>query len=429
MDRLTSLLVFMTLVITANPSAASEPDSIERGRIALTTRAFTPAVWTMAAYENAWKTWEPPLKTAPADYDAAFRDHYGLHAAPFPNERLPMGLRSAKSLFMPEAITHDCMLCHGGSILGKSYLGLGNASLDLQALFEDLARASGMARNSPIRFSNVRGTTEAAAAAVLLLAQREPDLSVRLTRLDLEPRFDLCEDTPAWWLLKKKKTMYHTGTSHARSVRALMQFMLSPLNSAAVFAREEPAFRDIQAYLLSLEAPKYPLPIDDRLAEQGHKLFAKNCAQCHGTYGAAWTYPNKVVDIDIIGTDRKRLEGISLKAGDYYNKSWFGRENGAGYQATEPTGYQAPPLDGIWATAPYFHNGSVPTLYDVLKSSARPALHAFVQNRNGRLRRREGRLARTRHRPGPGRCPDTVRTAPNLRYHATRSWQPGPYLR
>jgi hypothetical protein len=35
-------------------------------------------------------------------------------------------------------------------------------------------------------------------------------------------------------------------------------------------------------------------------------------------------------------------------------------------------GYQAPPLDGIWATAPYFHNGSVPTLYDVLNSKSRP---------------------------------------------------------
>jgi len=32
-------------------------------------------------------------------------------------------------------------------------------------------------------------------------------------------------------------------------------------------------------------------------------------------------------------------------------------------------GYQAPPLDGVWATAPYFHNGSVPTIADVLDSN------------------------------------------------------------
>ena len=37
-------------------------------------------------------------------------------------------------------------------------------------------------------------------------------------------------------------------------------------------------------------------------------------------------------------------------------------------------GYQAPPLYGIWATAPYFHNGSVPTLAQLLDSSKRPAI-------------------------------------------------------
>ncbi|MCB0577028.1 MAG: hypothetical protein KDC61_20890, partial [Saprospiraceae bacterium] len=37
------------------------------------------------------------------------------------------------------------------------------------------------------------------------------------------------------------------------------------------------------------------------------------------------------------------------------------------------SGYVAPPLDGIWATAPYLHNGSVPTLEDLLNSPQRPA--------------------------------------------------------
>src|SRR5207247_1286460 len=33
------------------------------------------------------------------------------------------------------------------------------------------------------------------------------------------------------------------------------------------------------------------------------------------------------------------------------------------------------PLDGIWATAPYLHNGSVPTVYHVLNSKTRPKLY------------------------------------------------------
>ena len=39
---------------------------------------------------------------------------------------------------------------------------------------------------------------------------------------------------------------------------------------------------------------------------------------------------------------------------------------------SDTRGYQAPPLDGVWATAPYFHNGSAPTVYHVLNSAARP---------------------------------------------------------
>lgn len=38
----------------------------------------------------------------------------------------------------------------------------------------------------------------------------------------------------------------------------------------------------------------------------------------------------------------------------------------------EVPGYVAPPLDGVFATAPYFHNGSVPTLRQVCRSEERP---------------------------------------------------------
>jgi hypothetical protein len=41
---------------------------------------------------------------------------------------------------------------------------------------------------------------------------------------------------------------------------------------------------------------------------------------------------------------------------------------------TQSIGYLAPPLDGVWATAPYFHNGSVPTIYNVLNSKTRPTM-------------------------------------------------------
>ena len=354
-------------------SVTGQETAAARGQKALVSRAFTPATWPVAAYDSLWKHWDPPPAEKPADYDRAVREHYGLHPAPYENGRYSMGLREAKGL-LGKGITSDCMLCHGGSILGKSYIGLGNSTLDIHALFDDLNKATGRTTKLPFTFCNVRGTSEAAGFAVFLLSLREPDLKVRLTRHDFPLRDDLCEDTPAWWLLKKKQTMYHTGTSDARSVRSIMQFMLSPLNSRAVFEKEEATFADIRAYLVSIEPPSWPFPIDAAKAAKGEKLFVDNCARCHGTYGKEATYPNKIVPLDKIGTDRNRHDGIPPGVGELYNKSWFALEKDGGYKTTESKGYQAPPLDGIWATAPYFHNGCAPTLYDVLNSKTRPKL-------------------------------------------------------
>ena len=44
-------------------------------------------------------------------------------------------------------------------------------------------------------------------------------------------------------------------------------------------------------------------------------------------------------------------------------------------------GYKARPLNGIWATAPYFHNGSVPSLYETLLPSNRRSPAFFVGSR------------------------------------------------
>lgn len=359
-------------LLVAIPVAAAELSAPERGKKALLERTFIPAFWSRGAYDHAWKQWPGAGKEAPPDYARRFRERYGLHAAPYANGELPMGLRDSSFLFRAGLAT-DCLLCHGGSIAGQSYVGLGNASLDMQLLFEELNLADGRPKGTPFTFCNVRGTNEAGSMSVFLLAYREPDLRVRSAPLDLEQHEKLCEDVPAWWLLKKKQTMYHTGGTSARSARSLMQFMLHPLNGPDVFQREEKTFEDVLAYLVTLETPKYPLPVDAELARRGERLFEKTCSRCHGTYGGDGSYPNKIVPLAEIGTDRTRFEGISSKFGEHYNKSWFAQGTN-GDTAVAPVGYQAPPLDGIWATAPYFHNGSAPTVYHVLNSQARPKI-------------------------------------------------------
>lgn len=373
MPRLTAYLV---LLAAALPAAAGdrEPTPAERGRKALTGTAFIKAFWPRHGYESAWRVWGRPEK--PADYEAAVRERYGLHPAPYPNDGLPMGLRKAP-LLVGTGIGIDCMVCHGGSIFGKSYVGMPNSSLDVHALFEELAAASGAPVELPFTYCRARGTNEAGAFAVFLLGLRNDDLSLSPRRRDLGLRDDACEDVPAWWLLQKKRTMYHVGATDARSVRSQMQFLMHPLTLPDEFRRAEPAFRDIQHYLLSLEPPRYPFPVDAAKAKQGEAVFRENCARCHGSYGERGTYPNKVVPLDEIGTDPTRSHSIGPKFGEAYNTSWFAQEDTGGWfhlgmpiRAT--AGYQAPPLDGVWATAPYFHNGSVPTLYGVLNSKSRP---------------------------------------------------------
>jgi mono/diheme cytochrome c family protein len=368
--------IFLLVASLFLPSMAiADDEAIARGKKALETRAFSPTPWPLNTYDNIWKTWDPKPDKAPADLGKAFRERYGLSIAPFDNGKYPMGIRPG-SLLGLNVLTTDCMLCHGSSIMGKSYVGLGNSSLDIQAFFEDFNKATGINRKLPHTFSNVRGTSEAGAMAVYLHSFRNPDLSLKFDgRHKWELKDDMCEDVPAWWLLKKKKTMYHTGGADARSVRSIMQFMLTPTNSLAVFEKEEATFKDIQAYILSLEPPKYPFPIDAKLAETGHKLFTKNCAKCHGTYGKGWTYPNKIIPLKEIGTDPNRYHGLPAKLGEHYNESWFAKEKPQGFKSLATEGYQAPPLDGIWATAPYLHNGSVPTLYDMLNSKSRPKLY------------------------------------------------------
>jgi hypothetical protein len=367
------ILSLIALSLTGVAIADSSEDAAARGKRALESQSFNPAVWTVSAYESLWKQWG--LKEKPADFDRAVREHYGLHPAPFPNDGLPMGLRKGSGL-VSNGISVDCMVCHGGSIMGKSYIGLGNSALDVQALFEDLNKAMGRSGRLPFCFSNVRGTSEAVGMSVFLLGLRDSDLNLQLKRRDLGLHDDVCGDPPAWWLLRKKKTMYSTGGADARSVRSIMQFMMGSLNTRSTFDKDETTFRDIREYMLSMRPPKYPFPIDRDLAAKGQRIFEQTCSRCHGAYGEDWKYPNRIVKLGEIGTDPKRFYGVTQEFSEYYDKSWFAKERPGwiydDYVAQPSNGYQAPPLDGIWATAPYFHNGSVPTIYNVLKSDSRP---------------------------------------------------------
>ena len=367
--------VFCTLWLSGTWVQAEEKTAAERGYEAMTRRTFAPALWSAKAYDHVWRIWG--LDQKPEDFEQRFMERYGLHPAPFDNKGLPMGLRRVSGLLGP-GITNDCLVCHAGSIAGQSVLGLGNASLDLQLLYSEMYAADGVGFRWPFRFSSVRGTVEAGALLGYLMEYRDTDLRILKKPVRLGFRDDLCEDVPAWWNLKKKSTMYHTGGVSTRSVRSLMSFMLSPLHTSDYIKKHEAVFADIRQWLLTLEPPRYPFEIDSELAVRGKEVFQENCVRCHGSYGPDGHYPNKHLPLDVIGTDPTLAKGFTSEFLEHYSGSWFGREES---EEGEPyihyrEVYQAPPLDGVWATAPYFHNGSVPTVYHVLNSKSRPKIYS-----------------------------------------------------
>jgi mono/diheme cytochrome c family protein len=368
-----SALVLGVGTLPISSGRAAELTPAERGRDLMFHRSLNPPVWSIKAYENVWTQWG--LADKPADFRQAFLDRYGLHAAPNDESGRPLGLLEASAL-LKRGLVNNCLLCHASTVAGQLIIGLGNASLDLQTLFEELSAADGYTLQLPYQFSYVRGTIDPINPVTFLMEFRDSELNV-IKRSTLEYSQNVCSRPPAWWQIKRKQTRDWTGSIDAHSTRVDMVNLLTPLNSAAKIKKHESDFADISAYLLTIEAPGYPFPVDTERAQQGRGIFAAHCAKCHGTYGPEGKYPNKIVPLGVIETDRTLALAASGRLIEIFNKSWFAREpgpDGRSIHLAANAGYQAPPLDGIWATGPYFHNGSVPTVYQVLKSSARPRI-------------------------------------------------------
>lgn len=138
---------------------------------------------------------------------------------------------------------------------------------------------------------------------------------------------------------------------------------------------DRPNMQRVANWLRSLPAPPYPFKIDKALAAQGAPVYQKYCADCHGADGKNFSgkYVGKVTPIDEIGTDRHRLDSYTYTVAVNQNAIFaeYGDERFSHFRKT--FGYANSPLDGVWLRAPYLHNGSVPTLRDLLEpSSKRP---------------------------------------------------------
>jgi mono/diheme cytochrome c family protein len=178
---------------------------------------------------------------------------------------------------------------------------------------------------------------------------------------------------------------------------------------------------EIEDWLTHLAPPKWPEEvfgkIDRAKAAQGKALFASHCAECHNSYPYTWTEPNKygkrflevgLIPEKYVGTDRMQFEDlrplvmtaqlapnlpgplkdkILVPQGYLYyglsesilhvalakiNQTPEEAVKMHGYRElpvprpSEVPHYKAAPREGVWATPPFMHNGSVPNLYEML---------------------------------------------------------------
>ena len=293
-------------------------------------------------------------------------------------------------------VAPNCLQCHAQIFEGKLIVGLGNSFADFTMNNGGFALiAEKMLKNnpagktkyeaaknfidaikaaSPNLLTETRGMNLADHLAAILVAHRDPVTFKWSDAATMEiPAGSVASDVPPWWLLKKKNAMFYNGFGRGDFGRFLMASNLLTVSDTLEAKEVDSHFNDVLAYINSIEPPAYPKPIDTKLAAQGKELFINNCAECHGRYGKDGSYPNLLIPESIIQTD-PLLYAANYSAPQFvnwFNKSWF--TTGDHPAKLVPfKGYIAPPLDGIWITAPYFHNGSVPNLEAVLNSKVRP---------------------------------------------------------
>ncbi|HEU5256804.1 MAG TPA: hypothetical protein VFU28_12485 [Vicinamibacterales bacterium] len=131
------------------------------------------------------------------------------------------------------------------------------------------------------------------------------------------------------------------------------------------------SLRRIQNYIGTVNPPGYPLPVDATLAAAGAAVFQGACASCHAPGG---TRTGTLIDATEVGTDPHRIAMWTAPSATAYNAYGDGYAwKFSHFRSTK--GYTSVPLDGLWMRAPYLHNGSVPTLADLLEAvDQRPRL-------------------------------------------------------
>jgi mono/diheme cytochrome c family protein len=242
--------------------------------------------------------------------------------------------------------------------------------------------ANRIAAIAPYMITDTVGVNPANNLTLALLAHRHAKTLAwsDAPLMEPPPNKPLPVSVPPLWNVDKKHALFYNSEGRGDHARFMMLASTVCTDTTEEAARIDAWITDVRAYLASLKPPEYPYAIDRALAAAGEDVFNANCKRCHGSYGDRPRYPNKVIALEKIETDPALAEGGYYQADRFirwFNQSFYGQIS----RAAPALGYIAPPLDGVWATAPYLHNGSVPTIAALLDSKERPAFWRYASAR------------------------------------------------
>jgi len=371
------------------PDYPQRPGDPQRGYDTLINRALVTCGLPYSAYARS-------AASDPRDPDLMLPGRTGR------NRELPYLLTAHQAPSGAELVTYNCLTCHAAVFDGRLMVGLGNAFLDmtqdpLVAVASAGAYVKGKAERAEWRrwadriavlsgymMTDTIGVNSANNLTLALMAHRDPKTLAWSGQPLMEPPPErpLPVAVPPWWTMGKKHAMFYNGEGRGDQARHIMLASSVCIDSVDEARAIDAWLVDVRAYLAALKPPAFPFAVDSALAERGQAVFASNCQRCHGTYGEDSRYPNRVVALGKVGTDPELARAAYADADrfrDWFQRSFYGELS----QVAPALGYVSPPLDGIWATAPYLHNDSVPTLAALLESRERPAYWQFARSGAG----------------------------------------------
>ena len=284
--------------------------------------------------------------------------------------------------------TVNCLVCHMAEIDGVAYFGAGTKTFDELWLGEALRRLTRTSSNDAAQnahriltmhhhdkidsLTRARSTAFAASHVEMYMRSHGGRMPVvaDVGRGDVK--------TPPLWhtAAKMPARRWYTDGSF-RGPYPLMSSSMElekdrPFDALATTV--VPKIKsEFDTVIRHLRPPRYPYAVDAALAARGRQLFESSdvgCYRCHGTYDGRGNVDWAGRHVDV-GTDRGRLDVVSDQFVDAFNSSPLAADGAL----VKSRGYAATPLTGVWANFPYLHNGSVPTLHDLLgPASERPII-------------------------------------------------------